>query len=245
MNASYIISTLQAAGMSLAGAIGTWSNIDRESGGNPQNVEDRSGLDDAAYTRMVDAGGYDFETDNGRHFGYGIAQWTAGPRKRKLLEFCRKWGKSVGDLDAQLAFLPKEMREDFPLVWAVCQTGEDPGEVAAVVCRLYEIPANTEAKARDRAAHARAYAGKNQTQDLTEKFWPPRMLCKGMKGLDVSALQSLLCSHGYTVTAVNGVFDDSTEKALRKFQEDHGLEVDGIVGNNSWKALLEFSGVRR
>jgi peptidoglycan hydrolase-like protein with peptidoglycan-binding domain len=64
------------------------------------------------------------------------------------------------------------------------------------------------------------------------------MICKGMDGADVMALQALLTAHGYTVNAVNGVFDDSTDKACRKFQSAEGIAVDGIAGPNTWTAIL-------
>ena len=38
--------------------------------------------------------------------------------------------------------------------------------------------------------------------------------------------------------AVNGVFDAETEAAVRKFQRDHDLVPDGIVGPRSWATLM-------
>jgi peptidoglycan hydrolase-like protein with peptidoglycan-binding domain len=64
------------------------------------------------------------------------------------------------------------------------------------------------------------------------------MICKGMNGADVTVLQALLVAHGYTLNAVNGVFDASTDKAVRKYQEDNGLTVDGVVGPQTWAKLL-------
>jgi peptidoglycan hydrolase-like protein with peptidoglycan-binding domain len=36
-----------------------------------------------------------------------------------------------------------------------------------------------------------------------------------------------------------GVFGPKTNDAIREFQRNNGLQVDGIVGRNTWKALLE------
>jgi peptidoglycan hydrolase-like protein with peptidoglycan-binding domain len=36
---------------------------------------------------------------------------------------------------------------------------------------------------------------------------------------------------------VDGVFGAETEKAVRQFQADHGLTVDGVVGRKTWAAL--------
>ena len=37
----------------------------------------------------------------------------------------------------------------------------------------------------------------------------------------------------------SGVFGPKTNDAVREFQRNNGLQVDGIVGKNTWKALLE------
>ena len=66
------------------------------------------------------------------------------------------------------------------------------------------------------------------------------MICKGMSGSDVIVLQAILVARGYTVNAVNGVFDDSTDKAVRKFQKHEGLAVDGICGPKTWGAITNL-----
>jgi murein L,D-transpeptidase YcbB/YkuD len=35
-----------------------------------------------------------------------------------------------------------------------------------------------------------------------------------------------------------GIFGPKTDQAVREFQRDNGLQVDGIVGKNTWTALL-------
>jgi peptidoglycan hydrolase-like protein with peptidoglycan-binding domain len=37
----------------------------------------------------------------------------------------------------------------------------------------------------------------------------------------------------------SGVFGPKTNDAIREFQRNNGLQVDEIVGKNTWKALLE------
>jgi peptidoglycan hydrolase-like protein with peptidoglycan-binding domain len=37
----------------------------------------------------------------------------------------------------------------------------------------------------------------------------------------------------------SGVFGPKTDAAVREFQKFNSLQVDGIVGKNTWKALLE------
>ena len=57
-----------------------------------------------------------------------------------------------------------------------------------------------------------------------------------MFGWDVSVLQFLLSRHGVLVP-VDGYFDAATKRALRGYQRKHRLEVDGIAGPHTLKAL--------
>jgi chitosanase len=57
-----------------------------------------------------------------------------------------------------------------------------------------------------------------------------------MQGDDVRALQQALANAGITVT-VDGVFGAGTEAAVKQFQQQKGLTVDGIVGPATRSAL--------
>lgn len=50
-------------------------------------------------------------------------------------------------------------------------------------------------------------------------------------------LQSMLNVVGYPLTA-DGFFGQLTDQAVRKFQTDNGMKVDGIVGPASWTRLI-------
>lgn len=78
-------------------------------------------------------------------------------------------------------------------------------------------------------------------------FWPPRGalggsgdpgLCEGMVGCDVMMLQAVLTCRGHGCT-VDGIFGSKTTEALKGFQAEQGLVVDGICGKNSWRKLTE------
>jgi len=62
---------------------------------------------------------------------------------------------------------------------------------------------------------------------------------RGNKGVDTLAVQYLLQARGISVSA-DGDFGPATEAAVRSFQSrpGSGLEVDGVVGPNTWGALI-------
>ena len=73
-------------------------------------------------------------------------------------------------------------------------------------------------------------------------------LRKGSKGDAVRELQTMLLKLGYDLgpCGIDGDFGKATEAAVRSFQSDHRLTVDGIVGKNSWaeleKAVKQITG---
>lgn len=73
-----------------------------------------------------------------------------------------------------------------------------------------------------------------------------RSLRNGDEGADVKDMQSGLIRLGYDLGkwGADGDFGDQTEMAVRAFQQDHGLTVDGVFGARSIaafeKALLEL-----
>ena len=241
-------------GMTSAGAAGCTASILAESAGRSNNVEDRSGINDDVYTAGVDNGTYgNFVNDR---YGYGYCQWTLPSRKKALYDYLKGYGKSIADSDGQFQFMAREMRASYTYVWNTLTHTADPYEAGYVMCKFYEIPADTERQAQFRGNQARAiYERCSGTTPVdpddgkdypkTESFWPPRMLCRNMNGADVMVLQALLTAHGYTVNAVNGVFDESTDKATRSYQKDHGLTQDGVAGNDTFHSITHFDKVRR
>ena len=67
------------------------------------------------------------------------------------------------------------------------------------------------------------------------------VLKKGEKGEQVKTLQRLLLALGYDLGGygADGSFGGATDKAVRAFQKDNGLSVDGSVGKNTWNKLLK------
>lgn len=68
-----------------------------------------------------------------------------------------------------------------------------------------------------------------------------RQLYWGCEGEDVRQLQKTLLAKGYyQVRTADGVFGQWTYDAVRAFQKDHGLSVDGIAGKNTLRALYGY-----
>lgn len=65
-------------------------------------------------------------------------------------------------------------------------------------------------------------------------------LKQGSKGGFVVALQYLLNQYGYNLST-DGIFGSGTAKAVQQFQTNNNLTLDGIVGRNTWQALLNIN----
>lgn len=73
-----------------------------------------------------------------------------------------------------------------------------------------------------------------------------RVLSRGSTGEQVNTLKALLNEFGYAVKTYNGKpmpldgdFDYDTEQAVYRFQENHGMEKNGIVDEKFWNLLLK------
>lgn len=60
---------------------------------------------------------------------------------------------------------------------------------------------------------------------------------QGSRGETVKKIQQKLKNWGYYKGAVDGIFGAKTREAVKYFQRRNGLTVDGIVGNNTFRAL--------
>lgn len=253
MSEQSIYIRLVQAGMSPEGACGMLGNMAAESAMRANNVQDGYGYTDEGYTSKVDAGQLNFIDS----IGYGLCQWTYGPRKLKLLQFARERGVSVGDENMQVDFCIQELRTEYPKLWLFLCDCKGVAEAARRVCVEYERPAVNNFKAREDAANgffmtlggmdvsetspqpAEPTAPHTQgSQGAEEVWWPPRTLELGMFGGDVVALQGLLIAHGYPA-GVSGTMDNATRLMTMAFQAESGLVGDGIAGSLTWAALTK------
>lgn len=145
-----IWNVLRSAGMTPEGAAGLMGNLKAESDLDPRNLQNtyerKLGYTDAAYTAAVDSGNYaNFANDAA---GYGLAQWTYPARKAALLRFAKGEGVSVGNLDMQLRFLIKELREEYPAVWTSLCMAKTVRAASDIVLLQFERPADTSEQVR-------------------------------------------------------------------------------------------------
>lgn len=81
--------------------------------------------------------------------------------------------------------------------------------------------------------------GKNTWKTLLT-LSPYPLLKINYRGAYVKFLQQLLESNLYPVGDIDGIFGNKTLTAVKNFQKNNNLVVDGIVGNNTWNALTKL-----
>lgn len=71
-----------------------------------------------------------------------------------------------------------------------------------------------------------------------------RTLRQGMAGTDVSALQQALSTTGYP-TKVDGSFGSSTTASVKYFQQDNGMQANGVVNYSEAQVLTQLVAIVR
>ncbi|MGH3908901.1 MAG: N-acetylmuramoyl-L-alanine amidase [Pseudonocardiaceae bacterium] len=66
------------------------------------------------------------------------------------------------------------------------------------------------------------------------------VVARPMRGDDVITLQERLLELGYDAGRADGIFGSQTETALRSFQRDYGMLVDGVCGPGTMRALRQL-----
>lgn len=64
-------------------------------------------------------------------------------------------------------------------------------------------------------------------------------IAKGAEGNITWIIQAILSIKGYNTNGIDGIFGSGTENAVCNFQQDNNLEVDGIVGKNTFEKLFK------
>lgn len=163
MSAQIIWNFLKKEGFNDYGVAGLMGNLDAESGLRSNNLQDtysrEFGLSDTQYTQKVDNGTYtNFVKDKA---GYGLAQWTYWSRKQNLLNYAKAKGKSIGDLEMQLGFLCKELREQYTnSVYNILKTATSVQQASDAVLMNFERPLNAVNYKNKRAQMGQVYYNK-------------------------------------------------------------------------------------
>ena len=176
-NEERIWNFLKGKGLTDCGVAGLMGNLYAESGLRPNNLqnsyEKKLGYTDESYTAAVDSGEYtNFAKDSA---GYGLAQWTYHTRKAALLAFVQACSASIGDLEAQLNFLWKELSEGgYKSTLAVLKAATTIKEASDKVLTQYERPADmSDAVKTKRAGYGQTYydkyADRTSSSATTEK----------------------------------------------------------------------------
>jgi murein L,D-transpeptidase YcbB/YkuD len=84
-------------------------------------------------------------------------------------------------------------------------------------------------------------ACENMADRLDHLFYPGSMLTTALNSVykeNVVFVQLRLRDLNYSPLAIDGYYGTQTAGAVKRYQKNHGLVVDGKVGKQTWKALF-------
>lgn len=126
------------------GVAGLMGNLIAESNLQSNNMQNcyEGVYNDNTYTQAIDNGSYSRERFRSDAIGYGLAQWTYGPRKANMYDYIKGRGKSIGDCEAQIDFLIKELSSDYGSTLRVLKSATSVKEASDYVLVHFESPAD-------------------------------------------------------------------------------------------------------
>lgn len=151
---------------------------------------------------------------------------------------------SIGNLGFQLYFLCAELR-NYSIVLDILRTATDIRTASDAFLTMYEKPANTSDKNKERrAALSKEFYDAFIDMDVEDCEYiteDTRVLKRYMSGDDVAQLQRNLIELGYDLgkSGDDGIFGNLTRNAVKLFQQEHGLYDDGIAGALTQDMILE------
>ena len=248
-NAEKIWGFLKSYGLTDCGAAGLIGNLYAESGLNPKNLqnsfEKKLGYNDDDYTIAVDNGIYkNFVNDSA---GYGLAQWTYWSRKQALLAHCKGTGASIGDLDAQLSFLMKELSQGYSGVLKLLKYTDSVREASDAILHNFERPADQSTAVQEkRAAYGQTYydqfvtskkgddAAMSNSSLISYTKFSPNHSGKRTHAIDTISIHCM--AGNLTVESCGSLFASSSQEA----SSNYGIGSDGRIAlyvdeaNRSW-----------
>ena len=263
-----IYALLKQGGLTDAGAFGIMGNFDCESNLEPGRLQgDFSSYRTLSkdYVARITSGALGKEAFACDSKGYGLAQWTLAYRKRKLYEFWKASGLGIDSEIMQTRFALQELNTEgeYAGLFQMLKTSDNLYACTEAVCKQYERPLYNNVDARYKSAQRLqgelagtavdaseiAVATPDQGGSAsavitpaimpTHEYWPPRVICEGMKGPDVEVLCALLKAQEYGVNYIDSTFGSFLTERVKAFQTAKGLKPDGIVGPLTWGELLK------
>jgi peptidoglycan hydrolase-like protein with peptidoglycan-binding domain len=110
--------------------------------------------------------------------------------------------------------------------------GYDPGPADGVFGATTESAVKKFQQAREIAADG--VVGRVTWINIDEADQSHPVLNSGSTGLPVRRLQSRMTAVGYDTGGVDGRFGAKTEVAVKALQQAYNLNVDGVVGPQTW-----------
>ena len=116
-------------------------------------------------------------------------------------------------------------------------TGELNTNEKIITMALPEAVKGIDSVAQDIAMRLFEFGLKEFDIEITEDETIARTLRRGMRGEDVKRIQREL---GMPASEQDGIFGRKTERAVRTFQQNAGIQVDGVVGQQTQSAILKY-----
>lgn len=237
---------LRRNGFNEFAAAGIMGNMRAESGLHPDRVQGDIPYSDwsRVYTERVDSGAVsreDFIHRGPGGGGYGLCQWTFWSRKQMLYDFAKQAGVSIGDGSMQVDFFTYEVRTNYRALYDALMSAGSVREASDVMLLKFERPAGMYEKREERAGYGMEFYNKYHGMEVTgmaDTYRP--MLQRGSRGDYVTQAQKALLAKGYSLPryGADGDFGGEMYAAVVQFQRDRGLAADGIIGPDTWAALL-------
>ena len=116
-------------------------------------------------------------------------------------------------------------------------TGELDTNEKIITMALPEAVKDIDNAAQDIAMRLFEFGLKEFDIEITEDETIARTLRRGMRGEDVKRIQREI---GMPAADQDGIFGPKTERAVRAFQQNAGIQVDGVVGRQTQSAILKY-----
>ena len=154
----YIWDFFRAKGLTDCGVAGLMGNLYAESG-LKSNVLERLCINryakagiaytDETYTISIHLGTIskdEFLRPMGKHYGYGLAQWTTESRKSGLYDYCFNKNVPIDDLEAQCEYLWYELETSFKTTLSALKTAQDIDSASDTVLLRFEVPKDAQSQ---------------------------------------------------------------------------------------------------